>query len=297
MRGTLHLLTPEDASGVLSLLASARTWELPSWQRYFGMTPRHWVVFRSAVREALAHRVLTRDELIATVLAKRSLSHLGDELRSGWGTLFKPLAWQGDLCFGPSRGNRATFMRPQDASSRWAGVLDPEDAAPIVIDAYFSAYGPATLNNFRNWLSRGRIHLRQLRLWFAAVGGRLTEVEVGGERAYIRNEDLDELVSTKRTSAVRLLPGFDQYVLGLGTEDPHVVPARRRRAVSKQSGWIAPVVIGGGVVNGTWVVAEDQVMVAWFKEAGAVPRTPLQAEVDRLSTMLGRELRLKVSLA
>ena len=41
MRGTLHLLTPEDAGAVLSLLAFARSWELPSWQKYFGLTPRH----------------------------------------------------------------------------------------------------------------------------------------------------------------------------------------------------------------------------------------------------------------
>src|SRR6266700_1627041 len=37
MRGTLHLLTPEDGGAFLSLIASGRTWELPSWQRYFGM--------------------------------------------------------------------------------------------------------------------------------------------------------------------------------------------------------------------------------------------------------------------
>ena len=42
MRGTLHLLVPDEAGWFLSLLASGRTWELPSWQRYFGMTPRHW---------------------------------------------------------------------------------------------------------------------------------------------------------------------------------------------------------------------------------------------------------------
>jgi hypothetical protein len=188
-------------------------------------------------------------------------------------------------------------MRPADASSRWAGVLDPEEAAPRVITAYLGAYGPATIENFRSWLSRGRIHMRQLRIWFAAMGDRLREVEVGGERAYILAKDLDDLASAKRTSAVRLLPGFDQYLLGVGTEDAHVVPARRRSAVSKQSGWISPVVLAGGVVHGTWALAGDRLQVAWFKESRAVQRTALQAEVARLSTILGRELRLEVSRA
>ena len=39
MRGSLHLLTPEDGGAFLSLMASGRSWERPSWQRYFGVTP------------------------------------------------------------------------------------------------------------------------------------------------------------------------------------------------------------------------------------------------------------------
>jgi hypothetical protein len=100
MRGTLHLLTPEDGGAFLSILAFGRSWERPSWERWIGMTPEHWPVFRAVVREALANGPLPRDELATAIIAEPRLSHLGDELRSGWGTLYKPLAWQGDLCFG-----------------------------------------------------------------------------------------------------------------------------------------------------------------------------------------------------
>jgi hypothetical protein len=40
MRGTLHLLPPQEAGAFLSLIASGRSWERPSWQRYFGVTPK-----------------------------------------------------------------------------------------------------------------------------------------------------------------------------------------------------------------------------------------------------------------
>src|ERR671929_2164631 len=40
MRGALHLLTPEDGGAFLSLIASGRSWERPSWQSYFGVTTR-----------------------------------------------------------------------------------------------------------------------------------------------------------------------------------------------------------------------------------------------------------------
>ena len=297
MRGTLHLLTPEDAGTFLSLIAAGRSWERPAWERYFGLSPKQFEALREIIREALDGKVLTREELITAVVARRGFGHVGDAMRSGWGTLLKPSAWQGDLCFGPSKGNRATFTSPKAASSRWAGVPEPDTAAALAIASYLKAYGPATAERFGFCIGSGRIGKRRIRDWFKALGPRLAEVDVEGEQAYVLAEDLDDLISTKPTRAVRLLPGFDQFVMGPGTGDGHVVSARRRTTVSKQAGWIAPVVLAGGAVRGTWGLAGDRLQVAWFKEAGAVQRTALQGEVKRLSAILGRDFDLEVSLA
>jgi hypothetical protein len=296
MRGTLHLLTPEEGGAFLSLVASGRSWERPSWQRYFGMTPKQLDELRNVVREALDGRVLTREELVEAVVAERRLAHVAEGLRSGWGTLLKPVAWQGDLCFGPSRGNRVTFTTPEAASSRWAGVPDPDEAASVAILAYLGAYGPATADAFGNWLAGGWFGKRQLRAWFGSLGDRLIEVDIEGERAYLRAEDVEDAASAKPTTTVRLLPGFDQYVLGPGTGDGHVVPATRRGAVSKQAGWIAPVVVAGGAVSGTWELDGDVVRIAWFGEPGRPRRKALEEEVARLSAILNRTLRLAISV-
>lgn len=290
MRGTLHLLTPEEGGAFLSLLAAGRSWERPSWQKYFGMTPALMETFRATARDALGDQALTREELIAAVSRRRKLAHIAEELRSGWGTLFKPLAWQGDLCFGPSRGNRVSFMRPEAASPRWAGVPDPDEAAPLAVSAYLTAYGPTTARGFGRWLASGRTPQRKLNEWFHSLGDRLAEVEVGGERAYVLAKDLDALVAARPTSTVRLLPGFDQYVLGPRTEDPHVIAPKRRWSVSLQSGWIAPVVVAGGVVSGTWTVDADIARIAWFREAGRPPRRAIEGEVGRISGLIEREL-------
>jgi hypothetical protein len=297
MRGTLHLLTAEEAGGYLALMAAGRSWERPSWQRAFGLNPGQMDELRVVVREALDGTVLTREQLIEAVVAAPGLDHVEEGLRSGWGTVLKPLAWHGDLCFGPNQGTRVTFMRPEDASPSWVPVTDPDEAAPTVIAAYFGAYGPATMTNFGNWLSRGRIAAAQMRRWRDAMGDRLVAIDVDGEPALVLAEDLDDLASTKPTTAVRLLPGFDQYVLGAGTEDGHVVPARRRAAVSRQSGWISPVVVSGGVVSGTWEIEAGSIRIAWFGEAGRPPRRALQAEGARLGSILDIEPRVAISLA
>src|SRR5262245_45747509 len=224
MRGALHLLTPEEAGIFLSLIASGRSWERPSWQRYFGVSPKQMETLRRAIPSILADGPLTREQLVATITARRGLGHVGEELRSGWGTLLKPLAWQGALCFGPSQGNRVTFMLPESASSRWRPLPEPEEAAPIAMSAYLRAFGPTTSDAFGNWLAGGYFGKRQLRAWFGALGDRLAEVDVEGQRRYVLADDLDELVATRPSAAVRLLSGFDQYVLGPGTGDARVVP-------------------------------------------------------------------------
>ena len=295
MRGALHLITPAEGAAFLSVIAAGRSWERPSWQRYFGLTPAKMARFRASVREAMDGRTLSREDIVAAVAADGQLASLADELRSGWGTLLKPLAWQGDLCFGPSQGNRVMFVRPDDASRRWTGLPDPEDATPVVIAAYLRAYGPASPDRFGRWLAGGWFPRRRLKAAFAGMGDRITEIEVDGEPAFVLSEDIDELATTRPTAAVRLLGGFDQYVLGPGTDDGHVTPAARRRDVSRQSGWIAPVVVHRGSVAGTWKLDGDRVTVEWFEESGRVPRAALEREVGRLGAILDRDVALEIA--
>jgi hypothetical protein len=294
MRGTLHYLTPEDAGNYLSLLAAGRSWEVPSWQKYFGLRPSDFDEMWEVAWDALDGRVLTREELSAAIVKRPKLRHLRTELASGWGSLFKPLAWRGELCFGPSQGNRVTFMRPDQASRRWAGVPQPDEAAPRAITAYLDAYGPATVDHFGHFISRGRVSKRSLRTWFGGMGDALMEVDLDGEPAYVLAEHADALAATKPTKAVRLLGGFDQWVLGPGTEDAHVIPAAHRRAVSKQSGWIAPIVVARGVVCGTWELEGDVVRVGQFAARGGATGPSLTREVARLGKVIGRELSLEV---
>jgi hypothetical protein len=67
--------------------------------------------------------------------------------------------------------------------------------------------------------------------------------------------------------------------------------------VSKQSGWISPVVVARGAVRGTWELDGGRVRVAWFGEAGPIPRRALAAEIARLSAILNRGLNADISVA
>lgn len=172
----------------------------------------------------------------------------------------------------------------------WPGLPPLEVAGPTVVAAYLAAYGPATEAGFGDWLARGWFSLRRVRDWFAALGDRLVVVEVEGERRFVLAEDLDELATAGPSGDVVFVPGFDPYVLGAGTADGRVVPPARRDRVSRPAGWIAPVVLRGGVVAGTWALDGRRLIVEWFAEAGDVPKRAVGVGVERLAGVLGRAL-------
>jgi hypothetical protein len=286
MRGTLHLLPPNEAGAYLSMVGAARTWEKGSWQKAFGVTPDEMVALVDAVGQVLDGRVLSRDELVVAVGELLGRPDLAAELRSGWGTVLKPVAWQGRLCHATSEGNRVSFARPDQWLPDWAGVPDPVEAAQIVIPAYLRAFGPTTPERFDAWLTRGTSKRAAVRSWFAALDDRLATVEVDGEPALLLAEDVDGLGGTSPTQTVRLLPGFDQYVLGPGTKAEEIIAPTRRAEVSRTAGWISPVVVAGGKVAGTWQVDGRTLQVRLFEEADPIPGPALDAEVARIEELL-----------
>nr|WP_221333575.1 winged helix DNA-binding domain-containing protein [Nocardia transvalensis] len=281
MRGTLHAVTPEFARSVLPLLASARTWEKPSWQRNFGASPAEVAALAEAIGEILDGAVLTRAELVEALLADTRFRALGEQLRSGWGALLKPLAWQGVLCHGPARGTNVTFTSPARLVPGWGPLPDPESAAPHVVSTYLGAYGPATQDAFSAWLLRGALPKSTVRRWFTALGASLTEVDVEGRRAWLRTEDADDLAATTPDASVHLLGPFDQYILGPGTNDPALLPPAHRPKISRTAGWISPLVLTAGRITGTWDTTPDTLTVTMFD--GNPPPTTLESELAAIS--------------
>lgn len=250
-RGTLHVLPADQAPAHLALLAAARSWQKGTWQRTFA-TAMQMDELAAAAVAVLPGAVLTREELTAALIEHTGDAGVRDALTSGWGTVLKPLAWQGLLCDATPSDGRVTFTSPTTWLPHWPDLPDPDDAAAVVIPAYLGVHGPATPATFDAWLLRGSTRAPTLRTWFARLveEGVLTVVDVEGEALHARTADLDDLAgAASPTACVRLLPAFDQYVLGAGTRDTHVLAPDRRAAVSRTGGWISPVVVADGRVR------------------------------------------------
>lgn len=76
---------------------------------------------------------------------------------------------------------------------------------------------------------------------------------------------------------VRLLPGFDPYVVGALRQLDHLLPAPGLKArVSRASGWISPVLVDGGRIVGTWT-RSSPTAVWWWRS----PRSACSAAACR----------------
>ena len=296
MRGTLHLLHSADAPAFLSILASARTWQKPTWQREFA-TADQMDAIAEAVSDILTGTVLTREELAKAIEDRTGDPSLAERLTSGWGALLKPLAWQGLLCNALPENNRVTFTAPATWLPTWAGLPSLDDAARSAVPAYLAAHGPSDAPAFNQWIMRGMLRKLLTRGWFdtLAEDGVLTPVTVEGETLYARTEDLDGLAVATPTDRVRLLPAFDQFVLGPGTKDDRILPTARRGWVSRAAGWIAPTVVRGGRIVGTWRVAGSSLSVELFEETGHVDRDGIESERAVWADVLGEKLTTSVT--
>jgi len=249
MRGTLHLLPAAEYAMWQAALSTRRLWESGAWQRGFGVTLAELERLNQAVAQALDDELLTREELAARVGELTGSPALGGKLRESWGALLKPAAALGLLCFAPGKGQQVRFTSPRTWLGGWA-ARDPEEAMDEVTRRFLAASGPVTCEDFARWWgipspARGRRLLERL-------GDEVARVEVDGTAAYALAADLPELAAAGRSRTVRLLPAFDQYVVTATRQAEHLLPGPFKARVYRPQGWLSPVLLVGGRMEGVW---------------------------------------------
>jgi uncharacterized protein YcaQ len=296
MRGTLHLLPSADyAMWQAALSTQYRRFTRPAWSKASGIQPDELERLIEAVAHALDGDPLTRQELADTVALQTGRPELGEKLRESWGALLKPAAVRGVLCFATPDGPKVRFSRPD----LWIGEqpqVDPAEAEVEVARRYLRTHGPATRESFGRWWGvqpapAGRILER--------LGDEVAPVNVEGEAMWMLAADAAAAASgVEPCTTVRLLPGFDQYVLTANLHAEHFMPnGELRPLVYRQQGWISAVVVIDGRIEGVWRYERKgrrlAVEVEPFtgKPAPAV-RTAIEQEAERIAAWLDGSLEL-----
>src|SRR4051794_15614061 len=292
MRGTLHLLAAADYPLWQAALSTYDHYWRPSWLKALGVTAEQLREILDDVAKALDGGLLTREQ-IADAVARQGNDELAERLCSGWGSFLKPVSFRGRLCFAPSEGRFVRFTDPHE----WLGGYeerDPDEAIAEMTRRYLAAYGPATQEDYTRWW-RGHT-APQARKRMQSLGDEVVEVDLEGLRAWLPAAALDDALAAEPSRNVRLLPAFDQWVVGSSRESEAMIANEHRPRVFRKAAWFSPVILVRGRIEGVWWwQRKRRRLVVGLEPFGKLPkwaRAAAEREAQRLPAFLGGELEL-----
>ncbi|MFC4358497.1 winged helix DNA-binding domain-containing protein [Halobium salinum] len=308
-RGTLHLLPTADLPWLLSLFGPTFATRSPEPKRLaeLGLDDEAVADAVVVIREAIAaDGPLTRDDLAAR------LETAGVEVPPRSQLVFylvRRAALWGVICeVGPLGGASAYDLLDEsvEADAGRAEGPDREAALTELARRYLAAYGPTSLPDFAAWSG---LYAADVRAAWAAVEDERVEVLVEGASApaAMLAEDVSEIGPVSDTvdapsdgPAVRLLPGYDTYLLGYAPEN-RPVPAEHTSTVWPGGGVIRPTVVVDGAVVGTWTLDRTRrtvgVAVEPFEpsEFGSVVAEGVHAEATDVGRFLGAAVDARIA--
>ena len=291
-RGTLHLLAAEDIGWLLPLLGPI--FIAGSQRRYVELGLNEDILARGTriIRDALANQgPLTRAEIVEQ-LALHGL-HIEGQARP---YLIARAALEGFICLGPDRGAEPTYVLLSDWIHR--EYPSPQEEAPIVLlRRYLKAYGPATPADFAAWSG---LPMSMVRTAWQHVANELIAVQIADKPVWMLQSivaELDQLLLSVQSPIVRLLPAFDNYLLGYKNRILMVAPQHTKR-INAGGGMLHPALLIDGRVVGTWKIKRQKnalrVEVAPFDQLTPEALAALETEAADIARFLGSRATLHV---
>lgn len=280
MRGTIHLVPPEDARWMLQLLTPRVNQRGQARLRQLGLDAAVISAGARVIAAALeGGRQLTRPALFGLLEA----AGIATGGQRGYHIL-NQLAHAGLICFGPRAGKQPTFALLDE----WlppAPALSRDEALAALALRYFTGHGPATVHDLAWWSG---LTVGDARAGLAAVAGQLEVARADGLAYYY---DGSASADPGPEAPVLLLPPFDELLVGYRDRSPTIDPADLRRVAPGANGVFHPIVVHAARVVGTWrrtlraarVELSFSPFEPWGDElAGAIP-----AAAERYARFLG----------
>jgi hypothetical protein len=253
MRGTIHLVPPEDARWMLRVFGEKPLAGAAKRREYLGLSERDADRAVEVLGAALAGGGrLTRAECIAALEAGGV---------SGAGQRGYHLLWyasqHGVTCIGPTVEGEQTFVLLDDWAPTQREVSRDEALATMAL-RYFRSHGPTTRKDFAGWAG---LTAADAKAGIAACGDALAGVRVDGVEMVMAAALLDVACGGSPTSGVGdppqvpewlALPGFDEYLLGFKDRSLMVDAAGMEAVIPGKNGVFRATLVHEGRVVGTW---------------------------------------------
>lgn len=245
MRGTLHLLAPEDLKWVLDITSARLIKGLAGRHRELGISAADVDAAADAALQRVAGGAAASRAELFQAFEQAGQSTAGQRGIHLLGTLCQ----RGLLVLGPLAGNQQLVVAFDDwiKDSRRLGR---EEGIAEWLLRYLYSHGPATERDFAWWSG---VPLTEVRAALADVRDRLAELEFDGKTYWLSPQTaalLDGAVPGQRT--VLALPGFDEFLLGYTDRSIALHAQHADKIVPGGNGVFRKTLVAGGAVVGTW---------------------------------------------
>ncbi len=290
LRGTLHLLAPVDAAWLLPLIGPEIVRKSRRRYRSLGLDEQTCRRALELMDSSLAeHGPLTREQL-AERLKAQGIPTAGQAIYH----LLRRAGLEGVLCYGPERPREPTYVSLRG----WAGPirdLGREQALAILARRYLAAYGPADYQDLATWSG---LPVGDARLAYQLIHEELLEVSHEDHSYRILSQQAERIAAEPPSEVIlRLLPGYDPYLLGYRRRD-WMLAARFARQIHPGGGLIRPTVIVDGMAVGSWQLqqgkAHHAVQIQTFQKLDARELAAVGPEVEALGLFLGHPCKYSI---
>jgi Winged helix DNA-binding domain len=278
MRGTLHLVAAEDVAWLVPLVMRKQVVNSRRRIRQEGLPDD---LVPKALR--LLRKTLATDGPLTKREFEEALQRKGipAEGQAAYHLMFLASA-QGTVCRGPERGRDPTFVLASD----WLGGSEagPNDPLAELAVRYLRAHGPAEPADLAYWAG---INVGEAKAGWGAISDKLAQVETERGPKWIlrsRTAKLDR-------GPVRLLPWFDEYLMGWRRRDLIVTTEGWRQIIHGDGGLIYPVVVADGRVVAVWEMSSKEkldVTVRPFDRLEAATLREIRKESEDVARFYGR---------
>lgn len=290
LRGTLHLAPAEDLRWLLELCAPAAISGSNSRYRQLGLAEDARERGLEAIGAILSREgALIRSQL-ALALESRGIPVAGQAIHH----LVRYAALRGLICFGPAVDGDLTYVLLDDWLPATVDTPPPADPLDALARRYLAAYAPATAADFARWSGLSKAQAK--RAWEAVAADCTTVGSPGGE-ALMLKEQLDALETASADPVVRLLPRYDNYLLGYESRAFMVADAHAKQ-VHPGGGLIRACVLIDGEARASWKLEKRRkslrVKVSPFERLSAAEAAQLEAEAAALGGFLNTSTELHI---
>jgi len=272
LRGTWQLISGKDYAWMMRLFSQKARTVINGWMKANGISisESEYSYIRHLLLSCVSSLKSATKEDINKALLKEGISM--DDHRLSYHLRMAEL--DGDLCNGDLKPMKMTYSVASNKLHQFAEI-QLDESLYLLAQKYFLSHSPATLEDFVWWSGLSKtLCLKAISL----LGNSINCEHCNGRDFYFHSSCRTD-ISLCPTGTFRLLPSYDEYLIGYKSRDIVLDPQFTHKA-HNNSGNFSPIVLRNGEVTGNWSPFTKNIETSFF-DPDFIPSSKLTTEINR----------------